>query len=302
MKFDNNLQQQTVQKIGYNDKDVFELQFGSYTPIINILDQRGEDEGVIVAGTYLSYFLRNQHRLESDGFLVSFRKNLSDNNPCNTYLRLRDQKIGYIVIDPNIASVVMGDANSTLRDRIFGKFDATNSKVVDYGSMTMIAKMINDGYMSLASTNIISAKYAFTLSYEELKAAYPNVQEEEFVLRTKLATLRFWGNAQELFNGIPAIFNQRMINGEAVSDVATVLGKDVDITKIRGIASSVLSQKKLNVDVIAPLNEDERTVLVQYLSLYNMMKTNPQQYQQVMISLLQQSVLGNSQIMLFKLN
>lgn len=302
MQFDNNLQQKTVQKIGYNDKDVFELQFGSYNPIIDILDKRSDDEGVIIAGTYLSYFLRNQRGLQSDGFLVNFWKDLSDNDPCNTYLRLRDKKLGYIVIDPNVASVVMGDANSTLRDRIFGRLDVANQKVLDYGSLTMISRMISEGYMSLASTNIISAKYAFTLPYEELKAAYPNIADDESVLRTKLATLRFWGNAQDMYNAIPNIFSRRMMNKDGLSDVADILGRSVDVDKIWGVASTILSQKKLNVDVTSALNDDERMVLVQYLSLYNMMKTNVQQYQQVVGSLLQQSVLGNSQVMLFKLN
>ena len=137
--------------------------------------------------------------MRSDGFLVDFRKNLSDNDPCNTYLRLRDQQIKYLVIDPNIASVVMGDANSALLDRTFGKLNASKTELEEHGSMTMIAQMINEGYMSLATTNIISSKYAFILSPAELKSAYPSLNEEDVVLRAKLSTLRFWPNAQDLY-------------------------------------------------------------------------------------------------------
>lgn len=142
--YDDNLQSQVKQKIGYNDKDVFQLQFGHYNQVIDILDSRKKDEGMIVAGTYLPYFIRNQHGLEVDGFLVGLRENLSDNDPCNTYLRLSNEKKQYIVIDPNIASVVMGDANSSLLDRVFGKLNVNKNSVVDYGSMTMIAKMVDE--------------------------------------------------------------------------------------------------------------------------------------------------------------
>lgn len=290
-QFDNNLQQKSLQEIGYNDKDVFDLQFGYYNPIINILDKRKDEQGVIIAGTYLPYFLHNQHGIKSDGFLIDLRKNVSDNDPCKTYLRLADQKTQYIVIDPNIASVVMGGGNSTLRDRIFAKMDATQHHVVEEGSMTMIAKMISNGYMSLASTNMINARYAFTLSYDQLKAVYPSMSDDENLFRTKLATLRFWPEAQQLFSALGTIFTQRMSRGEAIGDIASILGKSVDESKIQALATSILTQKKLVADAIANLNADEKMVLVQYLSLYNMMKTNNQQYQQVVGSFLQQSVL-----------
>lgn len=165
---------------------------------------------MIVAGTYLPYFIRNQHGLVVDGFLVDLWKNLSDNDPCNTYLRLRNEKKQFIVIDPNIASVVMGDANSSLLDRVFGKLDVNKNTVVDYGSMSMIAKMQQEGYMKLSATNIISAKYAFELTPEELRAAFPEFTEDDILLRAKLSTLRFWPNAQQMFAKLPALFTSRM--------------------------------------------------------------------------------------------
>ena len=178
---------------------MFNLQFGHYNKAINILENREENDGIIVAGTYLPYFLRNQQGMSSDGFLFDFRKNVSDNDICNSYLRLKDMGKRYIVIDPNIASVVMGDANSSLLDRIFGKLSEDGSTVEDYGSITMITELVRGGYMSLAATNIISAKYAFELSDEELQSAFPNSPEERVVLRAKLATLRFRPNAQQMF-------------------------------------------------------------------------------------------------------
>ena len=93
-----------------------------------------------------------------------------------------------------------------------------------------------------------------------------------------------------------------MANGKAIDDIASILGKEVDAKKLQGISTSILSQNKLLGDAITNLSNDEKTVLVQYLGLYNIMKTNQQQYQQAINGFLQQSVLGNGQIMLFGLN
>lgn len=156
--------------------------------------------------------------------------------------------------------------------------------------------------MSLAATNIISAKYAFEFSDEELAAAFPGFTEDANVLRAKLATLRFWPNAQQMFARIPAIFTSRMNNGQAIDDIADIYGKRGDVQKIQSTATSILSQKKLDATQISSLTADEKAILVQYLSLYNLMKSNMGQYQQYVSNLLQQSILGNSQIMLFELN
>lgn len=104
-------------KIGYTAKDVFDLQFPHYNYPLSAINTRKENEGVIIAGTYMQYFIDNQRNVTPDGFLGAFAKNASDNNVCNTYLRLSNQKTKYIVIDPNIASIVMGGSNSTLLDR-----------------------------------------------------------------------------------------------------------------------------------------------------------------------------------------
>lgn len=185
----------------------------------------------------------------------------------------------------------MGDANRALMDRIFGKLDASGNNLSDYGSLTMIVKMVEDGYMSLANTNIISAKYAFELSKEELAAAFPGSSEDEIVLRAKLATLRFWPTANQMFARLPAIFTQRMINMKAVEDLATIFGKDVDIAKIQSVSKVVLANNKAAPELLKDLSQDDRSILVQYLTLYNLLKTNNQQYQQYVSNIMQQSVL-----------
>ncbi len=70
--------------------DLFSLQFQHYTPIIDELEERSDDEGVFVAGTYMRYFLRNQTNIYTDNLVASLRKEVSDSDVCASYLRLRD--------------------------------------------------------------------------------------------------------------------------------------------------------------------------------------------------------------------
>jgi hypothetical protein len=48
----------------YNAKRVFDLQFPQYNPIISLLKERKNDEGVVIAGTYIQYFLGNQWNIK----------------------------------------------------------------------------------------------------------------------------------------------------------------------------------------------------------------------------------------------
>lgn len=41
--------------------------------------------------------------------LDRFREQTSDNNECKSYKRLQNNNIKYLVIDPNIGTVVMGE-------------------------------------------------------------------------------------------------------------------------------------------------------------------------------------------------
>jgi hypothetical protein len=49
---------------GYTMKNVFDLQFPQYNAIIHALKERKDEDGVIVAGTYIQYFLDNQRNLK----------------------------------------------------------------------------------------------------------------------------------------------------------------------------------------------------------------------------------------------
>jgi hypothetical protein len=102
VELDNGLQQKEVMKVGYRWKDVFDLQFPHYNKFIEATNDRADEDGVLIAGTYLQYFLKNQHNIQGDGMLSWLREKSSDGDLCKTYKRLQDSNLRYLVIDPNI--------------------------------------------------------------------------------------------------------------------------------------------------------------------------------------------------------
>jgi hypothetical protein len=104
-----NLEQKEIIKAGYGWKDVFDLQFPHYNKFIEYVKERPDTEGVLIAGTYMQYFLHNQRNIKGDGMLSWFREQNSDGNMCKSYQRLKNNNLKYLVIDPNIGTVVMGE-------------------------------------------------------------------------------------------------------------------------------------------------------------------------------------------------
>jgi hypothetical protein len=51
---------------------------------------------------------------------------MSDNDSCKTSKRLQARNIKYLVIDPNIGTVGMGEGNETLLHRFFAKTKSSN--------------------------------------------------------------------------------------------------------------------------------------------------------------------------------
>jgi uncharacterized protein YxeA len=58
------LQQKEVVKAGYGRKDVFNLQFPHYNKFIEYVKHRPNKDGVLIAGTYMQYFLDNQRNIK----------------------------------------------------------------------------------------------------------------------------------------------------------------------------------------------------------------------------------------------
>ena len=147
------LQQKEVVKAGYGQKDVFNLQFPHYNKFIDYVKNRPNKDGVLIAGTYMAYFLDNQRNIKSDGMLGRFREQNSDGNLCKSYQRLKDSDLKYLVIDLNIGTVVMGEGNESLFNRFFAKRDPVTGKIQDDGAISNLVKLRKAGYISLFSTN-----------------------------------------------------------------------------------------------------------------------------------------------------
>lgn len=295
------LQQTETIQSAYGWKSVFDIQFPHYNKFINYVKNRDNTDGVLIAGTYIQYFLDNQHNVRGDGMLDRFREQTSDNNLCKSYQRLHNNNIKYLVIDPNIGTVVMGEGNESLFNRFFAKRDAVSGKLLEHGAITRLVQLWKAGYINLFSTNNLGAKYAFTLSDEVLQGSFGITSPDDILLiRAKLAIARFFPEAQQLITFIADIFGQRIMNGQAVADIADIYGKDIDETKVRQLAQAYLAKTDVSAD-IKNLSQDERLILAQYLGLYNMLSSQNTQYQEYLNSLLGQSLGGGSQLMVFEL-
>lgn len=158
---------QSQVKYGYGASDLFALQFGHYQRFIDLVEDRSEDDGVYVAGTYLSYFLPNQHNLRYDGLLTRLGRQVSDEDICKTAVRLHKNNIRYLVIDPNIVSVATS-TKDTLFTRYLAELNPVTGRIVTHGVMSMIARMVEQGYIRLVYSNNLAYAYAYGLSNQEI--------------------------------------------------------------------------------------------------------------------------------------
>jgi len=297
---ENTLAQKQELSIPYTQKNVFDLQFAHYNKFIEYVKDRPDDHGVSIAGTYLQYFLHNQRNVWG----ANIYRTTSDGNTCKSYLRFQRDNWKYIVIDPNILSVVMGEGNESLMHRFFAKRNPVTGRIDEDGEMTMLVKMWYDDYLELFSTNNLWAKYAFLLSDEELgKAFWLTTRDDLVFLRAKMGVARFFPDAQQIIGFIGNTFVQRIGNGQAVGDVADVFGKVIDEKKVLAAVQQVAG----NTDptkataIVDTLTQDERFVLAQYLGLYNLLRQNSPQFQETINQILGQSISGSSQVIIFEL-
>ncbi len=290
-------------KIWYSQKDVFDLQFPHYNKFIEYTKDRDDKDGVLIAGTYLQYFLDNQRNLKSDGWLAWFWEQWSDENTCKMYQRIKSENIKYLVIDPNIATVVMWEGNESLFHRFFAKTDPISGKVIEKGSMLMLAQLVDQWYGKLFYSNNLWAKYGFGLSDEELTPfVWTKSKDELNYLRAQLAAARFLPNSNELVNMIAQIFSSRVSNGKAVWDIADVYGKTIDEAKIINTMNVFLSNPESVSVMVSTLTQDERFVLIQYINLYSSLRQNNiQQYQEMINNIMMASLAGGSQLIIVEL-
>ena len=124
------------------------------------VENRADEDGVLVAGTYIQYFLKNQRNMLSDGLLTMLWEQFSDFNSCKSYNRLKNKHIKYLIIDPNIGTVGrVGQGNESLFHRFFAKLNSNETEILSPGAISMLAKFSQEGYLKLLFTNNIGAKY-----------------------------------------------------------------------------------------------------------------------------------------------
>jgi hypothetical protein len=298
---DENLMQQQDLTIPYRWDHVFNLQFPHYNAFINHVKDRPDEHWVSIAGTYIQYFLHNQRNL---GW-ANIYELTSDGNTCKSYLRFQRDNWKYLVIDPNILSIVMGEGNESLMHRFFARRDPVTGRIQEDGEMTMLVRMWYDGYLDLFSTNNIGAKYAFLLSDEELSRAFNISSIDELVfLRAKMGVARFFPDGQEIINFIASVFMNRLSNGQAIGDIADIFGKIIDedatLWAVQQVLNAQGNQSQIQ-EAIAVLTQDERFVAAQYLGLYNLLRQNDPQFSGVFNNILSQGVAWGSQLIVFEL-
>lgn len=309
--------QQEVIVYNYNAQDVFNAQFGHYNNFINHVKERSNKEGVLIAGTYIQYFLGNQNNIFADGLLTELWQWGSDNNTCHLDLRLEDKNIKYLVIDPNIWSVVQGEGNSSLFDRFLAKIDKKTQTIIEDGTMSMLIKMVEDGYLKLINTNNMGAKYAYTFTNNQITEAISSIgdsdiqeklfnsfQSDSVLFKAKLAAPRFFPEeAQHYFILIGQIFQMRLQQSEGIQDMADILGKQVDSLKVAKALSLINDPKRSAnlTELNKELSDDERTVLGYYLTIQQKLKANDARgVQEIIGQLLQASIAGWSQLITFE--
>ncbi|MEF2175877.1 MAG: hypothetical protein V3575_05370 [Candidatus Absconditabacteria bacterium] len=304
------LSQKQEVKVGYSSKDIFALQFPHYNKFIKLSDSRNQGEQVFLAGTYARYFLTNQEGIIADQMLNWLWEMFSDFDVNKSYARLVDKNIKYIVIDPNIGTVVMGGGNISLFDRFFAKINQLNGTFEQDGVITMLSRLISNNRISLISTNNLSIKYAYSLSDDQIASFIGTgaTDQDIVLLRSKLATSRFWPNKNDLHNFCVTIAKQRIVSLDFIDDFADVLGKQIDSNKLKKIVVGINQLKSVRDGItkysneIRDLSEDEKMVFLQFMNLYVTLINDPTSLDDMLFQFIQSSTVSSSQIILFQVN
>ena len=269
---DNNLKgDYKIKKLKYNWSNIFNLQFPQYNPIINALANRKNEDWVIVAWTYIQYFLWNQWNIKWDWMLSDFWKKTSDWDLCKLYRRLKKDNTHYLIIDPNIWTVTMWEWNETLFYRFFGKLNSNKSGIEVDWTITTLVRLAKNWYLKLLSTNNLWVKYAFTLDDSIIKNYYgENLTDDELILvRWKMAVLQYFEDANSIFWTITNIFLSRIMSDTKawVEDIANIYWLEIDSDAVANVASKYIWWKISDQD-IDNLTQEERSVLITFMNIY----------------------------------
>ena len=197
------------------------------------------------------------------------------------------------------------------------KVDKKTNTIIEDGTMTMLIKMVRDGYIRLINTNNMGAKYAYTFKDSQIMDAINTIWQQDIkdslltsfqsdptLFKAKLATPRFFPEeAQNYFALIGQIFQQRLQQADGIDDVANILGKKVDSLKINK-ALNLLNDPNRTTNLMElnkELSDDERTVLGYYVTIQQRLKANDSKWvQEIIGQLLQASIAWGSQLITFE--
>ncbi len=281
----------------YGHDDVFAAQFPHYRALIDIANQRWENEWIWIAWTYARYFIERQDHIRYEQMLTWIWELMSDNNVCKTYLRLLDQKKQYLVLDLNIWTVVQWEWNRSLFDRFFATVNPFTNQIESDWVISMMTRLIDAGYARLITTSNIWTYYAWTLP----DSAFANIPEEQRILfRSRMASARYVNpNTDEntMIDTLVDIADQRVETWMFLDDIAMILWLDIRAALIR----SMMSWGALQQEHIAQLTQDEKQVLEMYVFYNQRRSQDPIQYRAELRSFISRSVYSVSQIVVLEL-
>ena len=302
------------QKMPYTFDDVFKLQFGMYRKPIEAFDERKPNQMGIIWWTYMRYFVSNQNKIKNDQFLTWLWRMWSDNNAENTYKRFKAYGLKDIVIDPNIASVVMWTWNISLWYRYFGK---TNDQgyITEKWVMPMFVDLASKWYLKYWFTNNLWIKYALIYSDEELsKILWIKDLNKVRQIRYELTSIKFLPRNVG-FEHPNSNINMKMYN-EAIDAFYKILVYRLnqawewnpipfasDLMDVNGYYIKDLRkllENGLNPQTFDSLSFEEKTLLIQLMNILNKIKQNPSSVQNVLKPIIQNAIAGRAQLLFVK--
>lgn len=275
---------------GFGKDEVFSMQFPHYKPFLNAMNARDDDEWGFIAGTYIRYFVTDQSGVKYDQFLTWLWQKFSDNDVCNSYLRLQNEAIRYMAIDLNIGTVVQWEWNRSLFDRFFARVNTVTNTIEEEWTISMLIGLSQQWYVKYLSSNNIGAKYAFTISDN----SFPWLTGEKLRLfKSRMSVARYFSNDQQLFQSITQIAEQRILDWNFVTDIADMIGMWIREDELVVLARK---QQITSADIVN-LSQNERRVFAQYLSFRNMQQTDHAQFSTMLQNTIRSSIGNPNQIL-----
>ena len=301
-------------KIPYIFDDVFHLQFNLYKKPINAINARTWNQMAIIGWTYMRYFVNNQNNIKADQFLKWLWKMWSDSNVENTYKRFKQNNLKDIVIDPNIASVVMWTWNISLWYRYYWKVN-TWWNITEKWVLPMFVDLASKWYLKYGFTNNLGIKYALIYSDEELsKILWISDLEEVRKIRYEMTSLKFlprdiwfeYPNTnlgmkmyEEWIDAFYKVLTYRLQEAlkwntrDFASDLMDVNG--LYIPNLTKILSNWITADQFN-----KYTTDEKMLVLQLMNILNQVAQNPSSMQQILKPIIQNALWGRAQLVFVK--